>query len=113
VTVSHFSVYRLMIFRPYQAGSDLSGVLVFPNPYIPAQAVGGTVKFNHLTKLATIRIYNSVGEFIKEVAVDDPNGEASWNGKNASGVDVAPGIYIYVITNPSGNRTTGKIGLIR
>jgi len=109
-TVNHLSVFRLLVYTP--AASSLSSVIVYPNPYIPSRAVGGTLKFINLTANVNIKIYNSVGELVWEKTELGGTGRIEWNGKNNSGNDVAPGVYIYVITSGT-EKVTGKIGLVR
>jgi len=38
---------------------------------------------------------------------------ATWAGKNEQGDDVTPGIYIYIIISPTGEKIIGKIFLVR
>jgi hypothetical protein len=43
----------------------------------------------------------------------DGDGQAEWDAKNEEGTPLTSGIYIYIITNPAGERCVGKIGIIR
>jgi len=40
-------------------------------------------------------------------------GKKDWDVKNNEEKPLASGVYIYVITNPAGERCTGKIGIIK
>jgi flagellar hook assembly protein FlgD len=70
------------------------------------------ITFAALTKQATIRIFNMAGQLVKK---QDVSGQYSWDwdGKNMDGKKVARGIYIWVVTNPAGEKRTGKIAIIK
>ncbi|PIZ14818.1 hypothetical protein COY51_07195, partial [Candidatus Desantisbacteria bacterium CG_4_10_14_0_8_um_filter_39_17] len=111
-SVNHFSLYRL--FGTLVAASDLSNVIVFPNPYKPKDAVRGTLKFNNLTSQATIKIYTIAGELVVTLEENDGDGTYEWNGKNESGEEIVSGIYIYRVTNNQADKpAVGKIAIIR
>jgi N-acetylneuraminic acid mutarotase len=66
----------------------------WPNPYIPARAVGGTFKFKDLLPRSKVRIYTVSG--IEVWSAD--NGDLTrveWNGKNMEGEPVVPGAYFW------------------
>jgi parallel beta-helix repeat protein len=97
----------------------LKDVVVYPNPFKPAK--GHThITFGHptdtekrLTKEAKIKIYTLNGECVAVIEERDGDGVAKWYATNKEGTPVASGIYIYIITNPAGQRCIGKIGIIR
>ena len=108
--VSHFSIYGIMAKG---MASDLSSVKVYPNPYIPGEKTG-KLYFEGLTNRATVKIYALDGTLVKTIEKDDVSEKKDWNGKNESNEDVGSGIYLYVITNSSGDKpATGKFLLIR
>jgi hypothetical protein len=102
-----------------QTALTLKDVVVFPNPFKPAE--GHTkIWFGHptdtekrLTKEATIKIYTLNGECVKVMEERDGDGVAEWDATNKEGAALASGIYIYIITNPAGQRRIGKIAIIR
>jgi hypothetical protein len=109
------------------AGSLLDRIRVVPNPYVTASSFepplnpGITsgrgerkIDFTHLPAGATIRIYTSRGDHVAslrhEGAIND--GTVSWNLKTKENLDIAFGIYFYVVESPVGNKT-GKIAIIK
>ncbi|MEW6096310.1 MAG: cohesin domain-containing protein [bacterium] len=97
----------------------LGEVIVYPNPYKAWKH--DHITFGHprevdkrLTAYATIKIFNIAGELVRTLeVVPSDNGEKIWNVDNDSGEKVASGIYIYLITNPKGEKCIGKIGIIK
>lgn len=79
---------------------DLETVAVVPNPFRASEAWdrpdGNEVHFINLPARAEIRIYTVAGELVRELRHDDQVRDfARWDLKNASGRDVASGIYTY------------------
>ena len=72
---------------------------VYPNPFNPAKAVGGVMKFGGLPLGATVRIYSVAGLLMWE-------GRASslvnleWSGRSRSGQLLEPGVYHWVAEAP-------------
>jgi len=105
----------LSIFRIISLGisQNLSGVIVYPNPFETAKARGGTLKFINIPLQATIKIYNIAGELVRTIQKDDTANRATWDAKNESGEKVASGVYFYVISSPQDTvKATGKIAVI-
>ncbi|GAH76185.1 unnamed protein product, partial [marine sediment metagenome] len=108
---SNTNVCIKAIAGPVSPSSDLTGLIVYPNPFRPG--VGHTrITFAALTKQATIRIFNMAGQLVKK---QDVSGQYSWDwdGKNMDGDELARDIYIWVVTNPAGEKRTGKIAIIK
>ncbi|MFQ6066915.1 MAG: M6 family metalloprotease domain-containing protein [bacterium] len=90
---------------------DLQQLKIFPNPF--RQGVDhNRIIFAALTQQATIRIYTLTGQLVKK---QDVSGQYSWDwdGKNMNGEELARGVYIWVVTNPAGEKRTGKIAIIK
>jgi uncharacterized repeat protein (TIGR01451 family) len=86
-------------------------VVVYPDPYNPNRAFGGTLKFENVVPGTSIQIYTVSGELVDSIETNDII--AYWNGKNRYGDKVSAGIYYFVLTNPdSGSHMQGKIFLI-
>ncbi len=108
---------KLSIFTIGSPVKDsLDEVAVYPNPVNFSEAVRGTVKFQGLTRYSKIEIYDITGRRVKILKPDTPyndgqTGKAEWDGKNESGREVAMGLYIFTVTDPEGNRATGKFGV--
>jgi len=69
-------------------------VRVFPNPYNPATAVRGTVKFEGLSVGTKVRLYTPRGLKVWEGEVVTPY-LVEWDGRGGGGRRVAPGTYIW------------------
>jgi len=107
--------------------SDLIGNLVFQPRTITPTGDGSneemTIRFSVLKveKLPEITIYDLQGEVVRKLTVQDirsegqPTWKATWDGQNASGDRVPPGLYLCRIHLPAqaGRRTvTRTIGVI-
>jgi hypothetical protein len=68
---------------------------VWPIPFLPGEAVNGTLKFAVLPKGAQVEIFSVSGEKVW----DRPERglRVEWDGRNDKGNPCAPGIYYYVI----------------
>jgi hypothetical protein len=107
--VDGFSIYKIMA----QAAAHLHDVVVYPNPFIPAEAHGGCLKFINLTHQAKIRIYSLTGDLVWSKDVQNSGGAAQWYGENDRDEPVASGIYLYIVTSPDREEATGTISVIR
>jgi hypothetical protein len=114
-------------FSPSQHAGE---VLAVPNPYRVDQDYtfesGGwegrarkwtendrLLKFIHLPKKCTIRIFTMTGDQVTTLQHDDPvNGEVSWNILSESNRALASGIYIFSVESEFGKQV-GKFVLIR
>jgi hypothetical protein len=110
-----------------KAQAALLHVRVVPNPYVTASSFepplnpGITsgrgqrkIDFIHLPAHATIKIFTSRGEYVATLHQDGniEDGTVSWDLRTYENLDVAFGIYFYVVESPVGN-TTGKIAIIK
>ena len=90
---------------------DLTGLVVYPNPFEPAK--GHTrVTFEALTEGVTIRIFSLSGELVRKQEVPFQY-SWNWDGKNMNGEELARGIYLWVVTNADGKMKRDKIAIIR
>lgn len=90
---------------------NLESLIVFPNPFKPA-AGHSYVTFEALTKEVTIRIFSLSGELVRKEEVSGQY-RWDWDVKNTEGKEVARGTYLWVVTNPEGDKKTGKIAVIK
>ncbi|OGS19845.1 MAG: hypothetical protein A2252_04950 [Elusimicrobia bacterium RIFOXYA2_FULL_39_19] len=115
IETNHLSYYVLA----YDIGIDLSKVRVYPNPFKPndGQAKTGTwgqgILFDGLTEKAEIGIYSISGQLVIKLDETDADGQMVWYATNIENEKVASGVYIYSITNNSGDKKTGKLAVIR
>ena len=96
---------------------NLDKVIFVPNPY---HLNGGSrpMEFRNLPQRATIRIYNSTGDLIKQIDHRNNTSTQRWNGRNEVGEQIAPGIYVYHIEalregQRGKNSVSGKFAVIR
>ena len=99
---------------------DLKLISVVPNPYIVDSGYfnesdgNNKLQFTHLPDECTLSIYTVSGELITSFKHDDPYlGSEWWGLKNDSGNMVAPGLYIFVVQTPSGDKKIGKFAVVR
>jgi hypothetical protein len=104
-------------------------VFVAPNPFIegdPNHSFGEPtplkIEFRNLPESAVIKIFSLSGDLVRTIdhGPDDNgnlSGSASWDQKTDSGLQVAPGLYVYVIESRTegtvGSTTTGKLMIVR
>lgn len=110
-----------------KAKNELDKVKVVPNPYVTASAFepplppGITsgrgqrkIDFTHLPANARVSIFTSRGDhvitLVHEGSIED--GTVSWNLKTKENLDIAFGVYFYVVESEVGNKT-GKIAIIK
>ncbi|MBI4669964.1 MAG: hypothetical protein HY747_12445 [Elusimicrobia bacterium] len=103
---------------------NLSTVRVYPIPWKPGfggkfdsaniAGCGQGIIFDNLTSEAVIRIYNVLGDLVREFNITSADaGCKAWDGKNDSGQDVASGIYIAVIKSSTGEKAIKKLAIER
>ncbi|MEA3391855.1 MAG: hypothetical protein U9Q91_02625 [Candidatus Marinimicrobia bacterium] len=109
------------------ATNSLENVQVVPNPYIvannmeaplPPAVTSGRgerrIEFRKLPTDAKVYIFTSMGSLVKTLNHDGDihNGTLAWNLKSSENLDVAFGVYFYVIESSAGKKS-GKIGVIK
>ncbi len=105
----------------------LDDIKVFPNPYIAANifehplAPGITsgrgerrVTFTHVPYEATIHIYTARGDHVRTLVNDSAidNAMVNWNLKTKENLDIAYGIYFWVVDTEFGHKT-GKLAIVK
>lgn len=106
---------------------SLDAIRVFPNPYVAANifehplSPGITsgrgerrVTFTHIPHDATIHIYTARGDHVRTLennaAIE--NSMVNWDLKTKENLEIAYGIYFYVVDTSFG-RKTGKIAIVK
>jgi hypothetical protein len=107
--------------------SLLNRIRVVPNPYVtaaefeaplPPGVTGGRgerrVDFTNLPAGSTVKVFTARGEHLITLQHDGniENGTVSWNLKTKENLDIAYGIYFYVVESSIGTKT-GKIAIIK
>jgi uncharacterized repeat protein (TIGR01451 family) len=106
VSVKHPPVFSNISFYP--EGQPV----VYPNPFNPAVALNGRLKFNNLVPGSIVGIYTLSAEMV--IIIKSNTTVVEWNGKNSSGSMCSPGIYYYIIKNSGSSQIyKGKIFIIR
>ncbi len=90
---------------------NLQNLIVYPNPF-EAAAGHSYVTFEALTEEVTIQIFTVSGQLVRK---EEISGQYSWDWdlKNTDGEKVARGVYIWMATNPAGEKKTAKIAVIQ
>ncbi|MFH1562645.1 MAG: PEGA domain-containing protein, partial [Nitrospirota bacterium] len=91
-----------LLFAP-----NLTNVFAYPNPCRVYK--GNKITFKKLTAQANIKIFNIVGELVKEIEHTNGTDAEVWTNPG----EVASGVYIYLITNDMGQKIIGKLGIIK
>ncbi len=96
----------------------LENVKVVPNPYwaysqYETSYDAARLKFIHLDRQATIRIFNLAGQLIKTIVKNDDTNETYWDLRNESGLKVASGMYIAHIEVPNVGQKVIKFAVIQ
>ncbi len=89
-----------------QRTAALDSVLAVPNPFV-IRSPDDRLEFN-FSREGTARIFTVAGEPVTELSTN-----ASWDGRNDSGKEVASGVYLFIVTDGDGNLARGKFLLVR
>jgi hypothetical protein len=110
------------------AREQLNKITVVPNPYVVTnvfeQPLPPTVRgrgerviyFMNLPPASTIRIFSSAGDLIRTLKHDGnlESGTVQWDVRTEEGLDVAYGVYFYVVeVEGLSDKKMGKIGIIK
>ena len=107
--------------------ADLDRVKVVPNPYVVTHEAEARllstqtsgrgereIRFTYIPPGSTINIYTVRGEKIKTLTADDLYvGDVYWNLRTEENLDVAFGVYVFVIDAPGVGSKIGKFALIK
>ena len=91
--------------------ADLSSVRVFPNPWRADKHSGNSITFDQLSLNSSIKIFTVSGHWIKTLPTSSAS--VTWDLTNDSGDKVAAGLYVYLVTDDQGQKSTGKVAIIR
>ncbi|MGE5313224.1 MAG: hypothetical protein ACM3Q4_00860 [Acidobacteriota bacterium] len=123
-------VYSFSTQKPFvnevKKDSLINTIRVVPNPYVVASSreqplTPGTfgrgerrIEFQNVPSDAKISIYTARGELVRRLQADGSiaNGVVAWDVKSSENLDIAYGVYFYVVES-SGGTKTGKIAIIK
>jgi hypothetical protein len=86
--------------------SDADGIKVYPNPFLAKHRL---VVFDNLPSGAEVKIHTASGSVIKAFPPSAiKGGQCQWDGNNAAGRKITPGVYLYSIVG-GGKTKRGKL----
>ncbi|MFC1619480.1 hypothetical protein ACFL45_06000, partial [Candidatus Neomarinimicrobiota bacterium] len=96
----------------------LRDVRVVPDPYIvtnlwETSEFGKKLQFTNLPSKCTIKIFTLVGEQVATIDHLPDRDYEFWDMRNHNDQFIAPGVYLYAITTPSGDKTLGRFLVIK
>lgn len=109
------------------AETTLDNIQVVPNPYIvannmeaalPPAVTSGRgerrIEFRKLPEDSKVHIFTSAGSLVKTLNHDGNihNGTLAWNLKTSENLDIAFGVYFYVVESSAGKKS-GKVAVIK
>ena len=103
----------------YSPEEDLNNITVVPNPYIVHSDFNETqykkrIRFTRLPEKCTITIFTVTGEKVRELNHDHAtDGNTWWDLRSYNNQEVAPGLYIYVVETPAGEKKIDKFAVVR
>jgi hypothetical protein len=90
--------------------SALALIRVVPNPFVifsqyQASAGDRRLLFTNVPSRGTIRIYTVAAQFVQQITWESSDllgdGDLFWNMRTREGIDLASGLYLWVLTAPS------------
>jgi len=95
------------------AWTDLSSMIVYPNPVMPGSRHSELVTFGNLPSAAAVRIYSYDGQLVRDLGeVESGHSRKLWYLGNDQHQNVASGVYVYIVEF-AGHSTAGRIAVIR
>ncbi len=114
-----FSLQTVPVQAQTAEKDELSLIKVVPNPYLVTAAWerhrdDHRLSFTHLPAQCEILIFNVAGEIVAVIQHDDVySGTAFWDLQSYEGMEVASGLYLYVVKTPQGKSKEGKFAVVR
>jgi hypothetical protein len=91
--------------------NDLAAIRVYPNPWRVDKHGGKLITFDMLPPNTTIKLFTVSGHLVR--TLPKSTNSVTWDLKNDSGDGVASGIYLDVATTDDGQKSRGKVAIIR
>jgi len=98
---------------------EFQEVVVVPNPFTLSSGFVGSdeetnrIGFYRLPAKCTIRIFSYAGQLVETLEHDDPVYSTAWFQVTRNEQDIASGIYFYVVSTPTGDKSSGKFIVIK
>jgi len=99
--------------------NDLAQIKVVPNPYLvyadwEQHTEDHRLAFTHLPAKCQVIIFNVTGDVVAVLNHDNLySGTSFWDLQSHEGMEVASGLYVYVVKTPEGKTRDGKFVVIR
>jgi hypothetical protein len=99
--------------------SSMNDINVVPNPYIVNSGYNETenkkrIRSTRLPAVCTVTIFKKKKKKVRELkhksAID---GNMWWDLRSYNNQEIAPGLYIYVVQTPGGDKKIGKFVVVR
>ncbi len=84
---------------------------IYPNPWRSDRHAGLPLTIDQITAGCTLKIFTVSGHHVRTLTTS--NTSAQWDMTNEKGDKVASGLYLYVVTDPSGHQNRGKFVIIK
>lgn len=122
-----FTTFAPKVESAEEAKADMLNIRVVPNPYVaynsmesplPPLITSGRgerrIEFRGVPNDATVYIFTSAGDLIRTLYAEGTvhNGTIKWDLKTKENLDVAAGMYFYILESKYGKKE-GKIGIIK
>jgi len=107
------------IIPGYTPEEYLTNVKVVPNPYIVQSDFNETnykksIRFTRLPEKCTITIFTVTGEKVQELKHDNAtDGNEIWDLRSYNNQEIAPGLYLYTVETPNGEKMVDKFAVVR
>ena len=96
--------------------NDYSNLRLGPNPFRIRGEPGEAFTLFNLTPGSTVRVLSASGHLVRELRPGNRNevlgNQAKWDGRNVEGKLVSSGVYLLLVLDPQGRRTTAKVLVI-
>ena len=109
----------VQVIPGYSPENNLDSIKVVPNPYIVHSDFNETeykrkIRFTRLPQVCTITIFTISGEKVRELSHNNSvDGNTWWDLRSYNNQEIAPGLYIYVIETPGGDKKIDKFAVVR
>ncbi|MFA6618557.1 MAG: hypothetical protein WCT23_05765 [Candidatus Neomarinimicrobiota bacterium] len=98
---------------------DMNDIKVVPNPYLVSATweqseYFGKILFTNLPHKCKIKIYTLTGDYVAEIEHDDMFDDSEpWDLISVNRQEIAPGLYVFAVETPDGQKHVGKFAVIR
>jgi hypothetical protein len=102
--------------------SALGLIRVVPNPFVVFSAYQTSVTnsqlaFTNMPARGTLRVYTVAGQLVQQITWEpadlEGEGDLFWDMRSREGIDVASGLYIWVVTAPTNPNDPGSAPLVQ